>query len=128
MIPLLAIERMGQLTKRRFSTSVFLQELKERSIPSKIPRHQTPGMFRIVEYLYAGTDASRVDFDGFTLDELQYVYDEAHSLLSDEERYDEEMERGNWYNVFYEYARSTQNIYTLLHSQKKQYVEEDDFI
>jgi hypothetical protein len=116
------------MKKRRFSTNEFLKQLQVRSITSNIPRRQTPGMFRIVEYLYASADASEVDFDSFTLDELEYVYNEAHVLYSMEDIYDEETERANWYNVIYEYVRSTQNIYTLLHSKKKQYAEEDDFI
>jgi|HigsolmetaAR204D_1030405.scaffolds.fasta_scaffold06377_3 hypothetical protein len=116
------------MKKRRFSTNEFLKQLQVRSISSNSPRRQTPGMFRIVEYLYAGADASEVDFDSFTLDELEYVYHEAHALYSIEDIYDEETERANWYNVIYEYVRSTQNIYTLLHSGKKQYAEEDDFI
>jgi hypothetical protein len=68
------------MKKRRVSTNEFLKQLQVRSITSNIPRRQTPGMFRIVEYLYAGTDALEVDFDSFTLDELDYVYNEAHAL------------------------------------------------
>ncbi|MGZ0049305.1 hypothetical protein [Brevibacillus gelatini] len=116
------------MKKRRFSTNEFLKQLQVRSISTKIPRGQTPGMFRIVEYLYAGADASEVDFDSFSLDELEYVYHKAHALYSMEDIYDEETERANWYNVIYEYVRSTQNIYTLINSGKKQYAEEDDFI
>ncbi|WP_342405605.1 hypothetical protein [Brevibacillus sp. FSL K6-2834] len=116
------------MRKKRFSTHVFLEQLQKRNMQSKMHRKQTPGMFRIIEYLYAGVDASKVDFDSFTLDELEYVYNEAHALYSMEDIYDEEIERVNWYNVIYEYVRSTQNIYTLLHSRKKQYAGKDDFI
>lgn len=38
-------------------------------------------MFRIVEYLCAGVDAKHVDFDSFTLEELNNVYNGAHGFV-----------------------------------------------
>lgn len=76
------------MRKKRFSTHVFLEQLQKRNMQSKMHRKQTPGMFRIIEYLYAGVDASKVDFDSFTLDELEYVYNEAHALYSMEDIYE----------------------------------------
>lgn len=77
-------------------------------------------MFRIVEYLCAGVDAKHVDFDSFTLEELNNVYNGAHGLYTYEDMPHMESEKENWYIPIYEYVRCTRNIYERIHSLKSQ--------
>lgn len=110
---------------RGFDPGRFQKNLeKKQHIASDFICRHSPGVFKALDYIFCFYSANQVDFDSFTLEDMEAVRDEAH-------RYDcvseEDIDR-NRYNAVHEYIRCIDNLGSLHQTKNKIYPVEDDFI
>jgi hypothetical protein len=91
----------------------------------------SPGMFRILDFVFGGTPTRRVNFDSFTREEMESVVEFAndyHCADDYDSDVDDDINDENWGNAVHEYLRCIELQNTLAHTKNKILDEEDDFL
>jgi hypothetical protein len=92
-----------------------------------------PALYRLIEYVFTCDLASQVNFDDFTLEEVDQLFEAIEGYYSCEELYDLDDEesgyQANWNNPIYEYLHVNDTVYNIIFHKNKMPVQADiDFI
>ncbi|MEK3987863.1 hypothetical protein MHB77_31560 [Paenibacillus sp. FSL K6-3166] len=125
----------------KFNHQRFLKNLMEKA-KQPPPRLQTAGVYYIIEAFFNGdADAAEINFESFTLQDVQNCFEIADSLSSveDEDYYSYGAEndfiqdklgkfKRNWVNPIYQFVDVIEKSGVLLKLENKIFSPTDDFI
>lgn len=116
----------------------LLRELKQTGATQKAynlryKEELRPSLYRLIDYIFRCDTAYEVDFDDFSIGDIECLFDATEGFYSAEElsNFDDEQQvyTANWNNPIYEYLRTTDAIRSIVFSNEKIPIQiEDDFI
>ncbi|KQN96843.1 hypothetical protein [Paenibacillus sp. Leaf72] len=121
-----------EMSRVLINTNRFINGLKEKNALNPFKR-ATPKQFLLPMYYFNNYEmASDIDFDAFTLKDIETAFNEATVLESTDNCYRDDdtwdIYKSNSENLFYQYTKFTQVSCHLFLTKHKSFKNDDDFI